>query len=198
VGFFAFFGFVRGFVRAISGALGGLLAVISTVFVLPSVYVMCTPLVGTSLWSFVVVACVVFFAFLMLCFFAGDWLVSLVRAGPLRLVDNLFGLVLGVLRGLVFVGIAYWLFATLVPDLSQRDVVAESRALPHLQDGIVWVRTAARDWIETSDFVAFAKSQLNFLDDAVDRSQQNMIAEASERSPGLQPQEEGEPNAAPG
>jgi len=191
MGFFAFFGFVRGFVRAISGVLGGFLAIVSTVFVLPSVDAMCTPLVGTSLWSFVAVTCVVFFAFLMLFFFIGDWLVSLVRAGPLRLVDNLFGLVLGALRGLIFVGAAYWLAVTLMSDLPQREAVAESRTLPHLENAITVMQTETRDWMATSDFVAYVKSRFNFLENAIDRSQQNVLLAESERSPGLQPKEEG-------
>ncbi|MGB0919484.1 MAG: CvpA family protein [Holosporaceae bacterium] len=157
------FGFVRGFTRSLTGVLGWFLAALITTLLLPTCYPPLTAYVGSSLWAFIALACLIFFILLLAFFMVSDWLVTTVRRSRLSFIDSMLGALLGGVKAcLLFFG-AYWMLLTFAPTLEENPVLQDAYAMPFVQQGTDKMRSLVLRWMQASDTALFFQKEFGFL-----------------------------------
>ncbi|HEY4265669.1 MAG TPA: CvpA family protein [Micropepsaceae bacterium] len=109
---------------------GGYLAFRLTPFVQPLLHNMIAP---PWLERFLVLLGIFILVFVPLAIFS-RWLSAKVKGSVVSPVDHVLGLVFGVCRGLVIVGVAYIAFAALVPLKNQPDILTKARLFPVIRN----------------------------------------------------------------
>lgn len=164
---FVCLGFFRGLLRSLNGLLGIGIASVATAWVLPRVYVFFPDKLQHTVWGLIVTACVLFFLCLMSCFVVSDWLIGVIRkVPPLRLLDNVFGMLFGALKGAVFVCLVFFGITFVIADFPLQPGVVDARTRPFVEEAIFFVRDQGRTWLAESDFMVFLQNKLIFLEQA--------------------------------
>ena len=179
---FAFFGFMRGFLRSLTGVLGWLLAAIGSLFALPLLHPLLLHYAGDSLWAFIGLACLVFFAFLLLTFFITDWLVHWVRRSPLKPIDNLLGALFALVKaGLLLCGL-YWIFLHFHKSAELPSLLESSYTRPYIEDGVDFLKESFEELTQDDSVSDFFKRQFAFLEKLLDKQDANALEEHSAHS----------------
>lgn len=174
---FSIFGFMRGFLRSLTGVLGWLVAAIASLFALPFLHPLLLHYAGDSLWAFIGLACVVFFLFLLFIFFVTDWLVYWVRRSSLKPIDNVLGMVFALVKaGLLLCG-AYWLFlyAHKSPELPA--FLSSSYTRPYIEEGVDFLKDSFEDLTQDDSVSGFFKRQFTFLEKLLDKQEGHAVDE---------------------
>ena len=176
---FAVFGFMRGFLRSLTGVLGWLVAAIASLFALPFLHPLLLHYAGDSLWAFIGLACAVFFLFLLLTFFVTDWLVHWVRRSSLKPIDNVLGAVFAMVKaGLLLCG-AYWVFLYVHKSPELPGFLESSYTRPYIEDGVDFLKDSFEELTQDDSVSGFFKRQFTFLEKLMDKQEENAVEEHS-------------------
>lgn len=176
---FVILGLFRGFFRSITGVLGWLLSGAITLFALPFLYPLLSYYLGDSLWIFIGSACVLFFLSLLGVFFLGDMLVSAVRSGPLKVLDNFLGCLFGFAKGVLIICFVYGVFMHFhkSPDLPA--IFDGSHLQPMVASTTASIQSSIGHAIESGQLEEFFKDQFAFLEGILAQHDENPIVQHS-------------------
>ncbi len=177
IAFFVVFGFMRGFLRSLTGILGWVLAAVGSLLVLPSLQPLLEHYVGNSLWAFIGLACAVFFIFLLLTFFISDWLVHWVRMSPLKPVDSVLGTLFAFVKAMLLLSVTYWAFIHFYKSDDLPPWLEESYARPYLEDSVEFMKKTISDITHDESASVFFKRQFGFLEKLLEKQDTNVVAE---------------------
>ncbi len=131
IGLSALLAFSRGFVKEVLSILGWVGALIATFLFFPSVEPIVAQFIGEPLLAKIATGAGIFILALVLCGVINHWISEKVRGHGLSSLDRSLGLLFGLARGVLIVGICYIVFAWALRDPNDWPAaVKEARALP--------------------------------------------------------------------
>jgi membrane protein required for colicin V production len=134
-------GFIRGFCNEIFTLIGWIAAIIATIYFTPVLREYGRELIDKKWLADMVTSTAIFIVvlggFSLISYYATKG-IHLTRLG---IVDRSLGFAFGLLRGVIFAGLCYLLFAYIVVPEDRPDYIKEARTRPFLESSAEWMQT---------------------------------------------------------
>lgn len=137
-------GFMRGFCKEVFTVFGWVAAIIATIYFAPVSFHIGERYIENPLFARLATSSVIFLGTLGLCSLVSYFATKSLHASKLGLVDQTFGLLFGIIRAVVILGLAYTLFLyTFARPSTRPDFIQEARTRPFLEASAGWIQTLA-------------------------------------------------------
>ena len=119
--------FLRGFMSEVLSVLGFILFVILVYYLSPILQPWMNKYIVSKLLAQIVIFLIIMAVFYAIWIVSTDKLISRVRTSTLSFMDRLFGLIFGLLRGLLILGFCFLIVLQTLPEMLKEKEVKESR-----------------------------------------------------------------------
>jgi uncharacterized membrane protein required for colicin V production len=154
------FGWLKGMVRSIGGTLGWIIALGFAFWILPWGYAYMCRFLPEALWTFILVAGVLFLLFFVLVLFISEYLAYLISATFLRPIDRFLGCVFGLFRGGFLICGVMWLLLNFAPLHRQSSVVKHAWIIPWTDRVVIYSEERAKVWFLNPTFRDFVQKRV--------------------------------------
>lgn len=135
-------GFMRGFCKEVFTIFGWVAAIIATIYFAPVSFHIGERYIENPLFARLATSSAIFLGTLGICSVVSYFATKTLHASKLGFVDQTFGLIFGILRAIVLLGLAYLLFLFTFSKPETRPVfVQEARTRPFLEASSNWIQT---------------------------------------------------------
>lgn len=139
-------GFMRGFCKEVFTIFGWVAAIIATIYFAPEAFPIGERYIDNPFFARLATSAAIFLGTLGICSLVSYFATRTIHASKLGIVDQSFGLLFGILRAVILLGLAYLLFLYTFSRPEQRpDFIQEARTRPFLEASANWVNMLAPD-----------------------------------------------------
>ena len=155
------FAFARGFVKELLSIASWLGATFAALYGLPYLRPVAQRFLPSGPIADAVAAIVIFVVALLVLSILTSSLARRVKASSLSAIDRTFGLIFGLLRGVLLVCVAYLALSWVVPPSGDQPIwLADSKTLPLLADGAQWLQQFVPGHLRRRATTAFSNPDL--------------------------------------
>lgn len=141
-------------------------AIFITVVAKPAVSALTQTMISVEIIAEIVAMAVTFVVTIVALNFLGKYIGERIKASFMGPIDRTLGAVFGLVRGLIVVSAAFWLYTQFVAEKDYPYWVEDAKALPYLKIGAIVISEVTPDLFGDSD--GYADEAREELDDLVD------------------------------
>lgn len=142
-------GFMRGFCKEVFTIFGWVAAIIATIYFAPVSFHIGEKYIENPLLARLATSSAIFLGTLGICSLVSYFATKTIHASKLGLIDQTFGLIFGIVRAVVILGLAYMLFLfTFSRPETRPAFVQNAKTRPFLEASSNWIQAIAPETME--------------------------------------------------
>ena len=122
-----FVAFIRGFVKEVLSITGLALFIFLAVYLSPLMLPWMSKYIASEIMARIVIFLVIMAVFYIIWIISTDFLINKIRKSTLSFMDRLFGLLFGLLRGLLILGFCFLIIKMVLPEELKKGTLKESK-----------------------------------------------------------------------
>lgn len=119
--------FIRGFVKEVLSITGLALFIFLAVYLSPLMLPWMSKYIASEIMARIVIFLIIMAVFYIIWIISTDFLINKIRKSTLSFMDRLFGLIFGLLRGLLILGFCFLIIKMVLPEELKKGTLKESK-----------------------------------------------------------------------